>query len=174
MSCGTGCGTGCDSCCTSSGGRRGLFRRGSRGSSSCNNCCYGGSYGGSGMMGMGGYALEPSLAPGYASFYQGPVGVPQDQAILEIHVPADAILTVDGAQTQSTGPTRVLIPPPLQQGKEYSYELKAKVNRNGKDESKTQTVKVRPGQPTQVTMNFAGMTGGNSDDGARRLPSAQE
>ena len=141
-SCGTACATTCcaNNCCTT--GRSGLFRR--RSASCCNTCC----------------AYEPAVASGtYTAFYSGAAS---DSATLIVTLPAEASLTIDGAPTQSTGNRRVLVSPSLPQGKEFTYELKARIMKNGKEEVKTQSVKVKAGQETPVTFNF--------DEGARRLP----
>ncbi len=162
-SCGTSCGTACatNTCATGScvsnscgtcasnccpTGRVGLFR-GRRGSSSnCNTCC----------------AYEPGLASGtYTSFYAGNLG---DAAMLIVNLPADASLTIDGAPTQTPGARRVFVTPSLPQGKEFTYELKARVMKDGKEQTKTEKVKVKAGQETPVTLTFAG------EEGARRLP----
>src|SRR5262245_9378056 len=69
---------------------------------------------------------------------------------LEVCVPADACLWMEGAQTEQTGPVRVFDSPPLERGEEYSYEIKARWNDNGKEVEQTQTVTVTAGQKVKV------------------------
>lgn len=138
------CGTSANNCCPT--GRVGLFRGGRRGGSNCNTCC----------------ANEPALASGtYTSFYAGNLG---DAAMLIVNLPADASLTIDGAPTLTPGARRVFVTPSLPQGKEFTYELKARLMKDGKEQLKTEKVKVKAGQETPITLTFAG------EEGARRLP----
>ena len=130
-SCGTGaCGVadGCNGCgsgwsgsgyAPAYGGRRGLFRG-------------------------RGYSAAPVINSSMSMY--GPNG--EAPATLIVQVPADAQLTVDGQATRSTGATRVLVTPPLQAGREFTYELK--VSANGKEE--TRQVKVSAGQRQDIVL----------------------
>jgi uncharacterized protein (TIGR03000 family) len=109
------------------------------------------------MYGPNMQGLGTAPANNYNSFYSGPrQGNPNGPApaYLIVHLPPNASLMVDNHQTKSMGPTRVLVSPPLQPGQDYTYQLTAQVMRNGKEETSKQQVHVRPGQETQVTMNF--------------------
>jgi len=135
---------------------------------------WGGGYGGYAMGGyspiMSGYAYSPMMsswgmgspvvsAGGMSqSFYSNPnTG---NQATLVVHVPESASLSIDGQPTQQSSGTRVFTSPPLEQGKTYVYRVTAEVNRNGHVVRDTKDVDIRPGQRTDVTMNF-----GNSNRG---------
>lgn len=91
-----------------------------------------------------------------------------DAAVLVVNLPADATLTIDGQKTESTGPRRVLVSPSLPQGKEFTYELKARIMKDGKSSEETKTVKVKAGQ--EIPVNFTAMAGSSGGEGARRLP----
>ncbi len=47
------------------------------------------------------------------------------QGSIEVRLPADAVLTIDGEKTVSTGETRTFQPPALPAGKTYAYTFKA-------------------------------------------------
>jgi uncharacterized protein (TIGR03000 family) len=46
-------------------------------------------------------------------------------ATLQVRLPADAVLEIDGYRTRSTGVVRLFASPPLERGKSYPYLLKA-------------------------------------------------
>ncbi len=81
-----------------------------------------------------------------------------DEATLVVDLPANARLTIDGQPTQLTSATRTFITPPLESGREYYYDLKAQLDRNGKTLTATKRVTIRPGQETRVHLDFAGQT----------------
>jgi uncharacterized protein (TIGR03000 family) len=74
------------------------------------------------------------------------------EATLIVSLPEDATLTIDGEKTTSTSAQRVFVTPALEQGKEYEYTLKAKVERDGKVQVATAKVTIRPGQISQVEL----------------------
>jgi uncharacterized protein (TIGR03000 family) len=71
-------------------------------------------------------------------------------ATIRVHLPADATLTIDGEATASTSSTRWFVSPPLPRGEGFSYELKAKVRRDGRVVTLTKRVPVQAGQETEV------------------------
>jgi uncharacterized protein (TIGR03000 family) len=73
-------------------------------------------------------------------------------ATIVVNLPADAKLLIDDVATTSTSATRVFSSPALERGKEYTYTLKAEVNKDGKTMTATKTVTVRAGEETRVTM----------------------
>jgi uncharacterized protein (TIGR03000 family) len=120
-------------------------------------------YPGYGDFGYGGFA-HGTYAPvvpfaGTASAASPVVNTAQattpatERATLFINVPADARLTVDGAPTNQQSARRVFNSPPLQPGKDYYYELKAEVTRDGHAYAKTQRVTVRAGRELVVTLD---------------------
>jgi uncharacterized protein (TIGR03000 family) len=80
-------------------------------------------------------------------------GPAQDSAKLDVRVPADAVVWVEGQKTAQTGADRVYVSPPLEPGKEYLYDVKARWERGGKPVERTRTVRVRAGQ--RVPVEFA-------------------
>jgi len=105
--------------------------------------------GGCGMGGCGGYAMGGAGIGGMAI-----VQVPSNEATLIVNLPEDATLTIDGEATTSTSAQRVFVTPALEEGKEYEYTLKAKVERDGKVQVATAKVTIRPGQTSQVELKM--------------------
>jgi uncharacterized protein (TIGR03000 family) len=109
----------------------------------------------------GGYAPPPPPPPSKGEeLKKKPEQKKQDQdevrsdtpATVVVTLPADAKLTIDGQVTRSTSARRVFVSPPLSPGKTYRYTLLAEVTRGGKAVSWEQTVKVRAGRESQVSM----------------------
>jgi len=108
------------------------------------------------MSGTYGYGGQGYITP--ASYQQSfyPSGaqqqMPQDSnaAMIEVRMPADAELLVDGKRTQQTGPTRLFVTPPLTPGKTFTYELTVK--RTGDAVGQTREVQVQPGQRAVVDL----------------------
>ena len=75
-------------------------------------------------------------------------------ATVVVTLPADAKLTVDGATTTSISGERIFTTPALPAGKEFYYEFKAEVIRNGKTRAVTQQVLVRSGEETRVKLSI--------------------
>ncbi|CAN5369989.1 hypothetical protein BH10PLA2_BH10PLA2_23500 [soil metagenome] len=73
-----------------------------------------------------------------------------EKAKLKVFAPADAILTVDGAQTQSTGEIRNFESPLLPPGKKYVYTLRATWKEKGREVERERIVRVEAGVETTV------------------------
>ncbi len=73
-------------------------------------------------------------------------------------LPADAKLSIDDAATTSTSSVRVFTSPELPVGKEFHYNLKAEMVRDGKPVVLGKSITVRAGQETRVNME-AGLAG---------------
>ena len=89
------------------------------------------------------------LAPHLAAAQTSPA---PDQAKIKVFLPADAILHVDGAQTQATGEIGNFISPPLTRGKKYVYTLRATWKEGGKEVSTERTAHFEAG--LEVTVDF--------------------
>jgi uncharacterized protein (TIGR03000 family) len=150
---------------------------------------WGGGYGGHVMGGyspmMSGYAYSPAISSwGSGTPIVSAGGTSQsfysnantgNEATLVVHVPDSASLSIDGQPTQQSSSTRIFTSPPLEQGKTYVYKVTAEVNRNGHTVRDTKNVEIRPGQRTEVTMNFGNSNRGgeersepNDDESPRR------
>jgi len=101
------------------------------------------------------YAVDnPSLRT-YQSFYPSfapmPVESGNHTALIEVRVPAGAEVLFDGSTTKQTGTFRSFVSPPLESGRDYSYEVQAKwTDENGKAVDQKRTIRVNPGQRTTV------------------------
>jgi uncharacterized protein (TIGR03000 family) len=76
-------------------------------------------------------------------------------AVIQVSLPADARLTVDGYVTTSTSENRTFVTPALPQGETFQYTLRAEVVRDGRTVVETQVVTVRGGEETRVPFNFS-------------------
>jgi uncharacterized protein (TIGR03000 family) len=83
------------------------------------------------------------------SFYP-PNGNGNREAILNIQVPADAEIWVEGEKTKQTGTNRTFRSPPLEPGKNYTYEVKVRWMEDGKPVEKTENVPVHAGEQSRV------------------------
>jgi uncharacterized protein (TIGR03000 family) len=88
-------------------------------------------------------ALTPCL------FSQVP---PKQAAYVQLFVPANARVEIDGARTSSTGDSRRFVTPPLTPGGEYRYSVKITWIIQGLVHSLTREVRVRPGQETVLDL----------------------
>jgi uncharacterized protein (TIGR03000 family) len=75
-------------------------------------------------------------------------------ATIDVTLPADAQLTVDGQSTRSTSDHRLFITPPLAAGKAFQYTFTAKFVREGKTITVEQNVLVRAGRETFVSLDL--------------------
>jgi uncharacterized protein (TIGR03000 family) len=107
-----------------------------------------------------GYYSQGTGYGGYQSFY--PSNPNPNQAYVRLQVPQDAEVWFDGQKTQSTGPDRLYVTPPLDRSKNYSYEIKARWMENGQPVERTRTVNIQAG--TQASESFLG----RSDEQPRR------
>jgi uncharacterized protein (TIGR03000 family) len=113
-------------------------------------------YSSPGMYGSG-YVTSTGTAPatgtgtmGTQSFY--PPNTQGNTALIDVQVPANAQIWFDGESTSQTGTERAFRSPPLEQGQNYSYEVKARWTEDGKDIERTRKVRVRAGE--RVNVNF--------------------
>jgi uncharacterized protein (TIGR03000 family) len=70
---------------------------------------------------------------------------PLDRAVLNVQVPADASVWIEGTATKQSGATRTFVSPPLESGKDYAYTVKAQWKVGDKSVEDTRTVNVRAG-----------------------------
>ncbi len=144
-------------------GRCGGGRGGRGGCGGCGgyvSCGYGGGCGyGYGGCGAGGCGISSGVGacPGGVCTVGGNATVAQanvNAATLVVTLPEDAQLTIDGEETTSTSSQRVFVSPTLEAGKQYEYTLKARVLRDGKVQTATRKVTVRPGEVSTVELKL--------------------
>lgn len=125
-------------------------------------------YYGSGYYYSPGYAYQPSYSYAYPSpsanyslapttVYRDPMPANQppplaaNEAVIQVIMPdPEAVLTIDGTKTTSVGRVRVLTPPPLEPGYNYSYKLQAMWTQNSETIADVRTVQVVPGRAVVV------------------------
>ena len=74
--------------------------------------------------------------------------------VLQVHVPEDALVYVNGKQTRSTGTIRKYIARRLLYDHEYHIEVKAVVVRDGRQLVRTETITSRAGEERDVQISF--------------------
>jgi len=145
------------------GGYRGGYFGGYRDGFYGSRPFYGSSYGSpyyDGYRGYGwtsgwspGYYTTPSysmpyqdVTPSYSSGYT-PEAAPATNttAHVSVRAPANARVWIGGWETPNTGAMREFDSPPLTPGKQYSYEVKASWEENGRTVTQTQEVDVSAG-----------------------------
>jgi uncharacterized protein (TIGR03000 family) len=94
-------------------------------------------------------AVAPSGSPEESSL--SPSAPAASPVTLTIRLPADAELWFGATKTTSTGSVRRFHSPPLTPGQQYSYELRARWQENGRDVTQTQTVPVTAGANLSVS-----------------------
>jgi len=77
------------------------------------------------------------------------------EATLTVNVPANTRIFVNGTPTRSDGTVRRYVSRGLTPGFEYSYEIKAELDRDGKAVQETKVVKVRGGQSVDVAFDLS-------------------
>src|SRR5262245_30351556 len=80
-------------------------------------------------------------------------------ARLEVHLPAEAQLWVDGKKTNQTGATRKFTTPTLTPNRDFYYELRAEWNEQGRTVADTRRVTVRAGERVKVDVTTPEPTG---------------
>jgi uncharacterized protein (TIGR03000 family) len=97
---------------------------------------------------FGSTASYPGFMPPAEYFYGATA---QDNtARIRVVVPPDARVSFGGSATQQTGQVRFFQSPALTPGKDYSYDVKATWNENGKEVTRTRHVDVRANATASV------------------------
>ncbi|HMP79409.1 MAG TPA: TIGR03000 domain-containing protein [Pirellulaceae bacterium] len=92
-----------------------------------------------------GNALQPQNTPSSA--------VRGDEVLLDLAVPPDAVVTINGHPTESRGGSRQYIARRLNPVRDYSFEIKAVILRDGQEWAHSTTLSTRSGQRQQVSMD---------------------
>ncbi len=79
-------------------------------------------------------------------------------ALLTASLPTDAVVFINGRRTTRTGTHREYASHNLQPGREYRYEVRAQVVRNGRTIEDTKAVLLRPGEKKSLDFDFSGVT----------------
>jgi uncharacterized protein (TIGR03000 family) len=107
------------------------------------------------------YYSSPVFYPSYAA-----VPAPQDDdyaygasqetdrnaVLINVRVPANAEVWFDGTKTSRTGGVRSFVTPPLEPGREYSYEIRVRWIEEGRPVERVRKINFRAGE--RHTLNF--------------------
>jgi uncharacterized protein (TIGR03000 family) len=74
--------------------------------------------------------------------------------LLSVHVPAEAKVFVNDLATRSTGNDRRYLSRGLTSNREYTYTVRAEIERDGKLLTETKVIKVQGGQASDVSFTF--------------------
>jgi uncharacterized protein (TIGR03000 family) len=77
-----------------------------------------------------------------------------DLAMINVNVPAEAKIFVNGTATTSTGAARQFVSRGLSAGNRYTYEVRAEMDRNGETVTETKTVTLGMGEQAQLAFDF--------------------
>jgi uncharacterized protein (TIGR03000 family) len=88
-------------------------------------------------------------------------------ARLEVHLPDNAELWVDGVKTSQSGATREFVSPDLPPGQQYFYELRATWHDQGRQVTETRRVSFRASEKVDVDFGASNKVGPKEE----RLPS---
>jgi uncharacterized protein (TIGR03000 family) len=114
-----------------------------------------------GTYAPGGAAPGPVMAPPAGAPAVAPApgpdkGASLNSAILNVRVPPEAKIFVNGLATSSTGTARRYVSNGLQSGYSYTYELRAELTRDGKTVSETKVVKLKAGDASNLDFTLEG------------------
>jgi uncharacterized protein (TIGR03000 family) len=99
------------------------------------------------------YATYPTSAGSYAPYQTSqPWGYRELPVFVNLRVPSDAKIWIDGSPTKQTGTTRSFESPPVAVGPEYGYQIRIQWNRDGKDVTQTRKVTVHAGDVINLTL----------------------
>jgi len=98
----------------------------------------------------GGTTVAPAAYTNVGTTNAGTGIVAQPAAMVEVHVPANAQVWIEGDLTRQQGAVRVFKSPPLQIGKSFSYDVKARWMENGKPVEREKQVHVEAGELSVV------------------------
>jgi uncharacterized protein (TIGR03000 family) len=79
-----------------------------------------------------------------------PVPLDPNSVTMNVRVPAGAEIWFEGSKTGQTGTTRTFVSPPLEPGRGFTYEVRARWTDNGKEVDRTRQVHVRAGEKVDV------------------------
>jgi uncharacterized protein (TIGR03000 family) len=97
----------------------------------------------------------PYTAPSYISYT---AYYPQAQTVegntmkIQMHVPSDSRVWIEGEETSTSGAVRNFVSPPLDPGREYVYHIRVQWDENGKAVERKREVKVHAGD--RINLNF--------------------
>jgi len=95
-------------------------------------------------------AIATSTAPSTPVVQAQPATPAMERAMIRVKLPPGATLFVDEQRSPSTELVRQFSTPPIPVGREFAYQMKAEVFRNGQVETFTQRVPFKAGERVEV------------------------
>lgn len=90
---------------------------------------------------------------GYRAYYRVPTpDAPAGTVLLNVRVPQAAQIWIEGDKTQQTGQFRQFVSPPLEQGKTFSYQVKAEWTENGQKIVRNRKIMVHAGEAVDIDL----------------------
>lgn len=90
---------------------------------------------------------------GYRAYYRVPTpDAPAGTVLLNVRVPQAAQIWIEGDKTQQTGQLRSFVSPPLEQGKHYTYQVKAEWTENGQKIVRNRKIMVHAGEAVDIDL----------------------
>lgn len=87
------------------------------------------------------YRMSAAAVPG-----GGAVPDQAGRAYIEVRVPADAEIWLEGTRTKQVGTARTFVSPPLPPGQNFGYDLRVRWHEKGRSIEEKRTITVRAGQ----------------------------
>jgi uncharacterized protein (TIGR03000 family) len=102
--------------------------------------------------------VTPSPGPDRTNFIPDPIESSTDgstdTALLNLQVPSEAVVYVNGRRTTTPGSLRRYISRNLKAGRDYTYEVRAEIERDGKTLSRTRVIQLTAGDNKTFEMDF--------------------
>jgi uncharacterized protein (TIGR03000 family) len=95
---------------------------------------------------------NPPLADAFPAMVLPADSKDETSAAIRVRVPEEAEIWFNNAKTTKRGETRRFVTPPLEDGKRYSYDIRAKWVKDGKTIEQTRTIQLYSGD--QLTVDF--------------------
>ena len=87
---------------------------------------------------------------GRRMMYYMPMATEANRATVSVEIPGAATFVVNDQQVAVPALDPTFVTPPLEPGKDYFYDCKVTVNRDGKPETRTKRVRVRAGEDVHI------------------------
>jgi uncharacterized protein (TIGR03000 family) len=102
------------------------------------------------------YGYTPDYGgPSYSAPTANAAAIPDNAALIDVRVPANAEVFIDDQKTKQSGPMREFVTPSLNPGQEYSYDIRARWMENGQEVVRDRKVTFHAGDRLALNMMAA-------------------
>ena len=88
------------------------------------------------------------------------MNIPDNAALIDVRVPGNAEVLIDGQKTNQAGTMREFVTPALDPGQEFSYDIRARWTENGQEVDRHRKVTFHAGD--RLTVNLMAPQGSQS------------